>query len=85
MANPETVGRFLTLRQVCELTSFGKTSIYKFQKRGLFPQSIKIGPTADRSRTVWLESEVLEWQRQQVEAARSDLAASEKRWQPENK
>ena len=46
--------RVLRLKEVKETTGLSRSSIYALQQRGLFPQSIRIGPKA----TGWYEDEV---------------------------
>lgn len=58
--------RFLRLWEVQELTGKSKTSIYLAMSRNEFPNSIPIGA---RSRA-WLESSVLAWMEERVNAGR---------------
>ena len=46
--------RVLRLKDVEEATGLSRSSIYALQQRGIFPQSIRIGPKA----TGWYEDEV---------------------------
>ena len=46
--------RVLRLQDVKEATGLSRSSIYALQQRGIFPQSIRIGPKA----TGWYEDEV---------------------------
>ena len=46
--------RILRLKDVKEATGLSRSSIYALQQRGIFPQSIRIGPKA----TGWYEDEV---------------------------
>lgn len=59
--------RYLSLKQVMEMTSLGKSYIYDNIKKGNFPAQINLGPNLAR----WLEHEVQDWMRQQVEASRA--------------
>ena len=46
--------RVLRLKDVKEATGLSRSSIYALQQRGIFPQSIRVGPKA----TGWYEDEV---------------------------
>lgn len=46
--------RVLRLKQVQAQTGLSRSTIFALQQRGIFPQSIKIGPKA----TGWYEDEV---------------------------
>lgn len=52
--------RLLRRRQVEEITSMSRSSIYRLMQEGEFPRPVKIGPAAVRWRasdlTAWLES-----------------------------
>ena len=52
--------RLLRRRQVEEITSMSRSSIYRLMQEGEFPRPVKIGPSAVRWRasdlTAWLES-----------------------------
>jgi prophage regulatory protein len=47
----------LRLRAVCRITGLGRSSIYRMQANGQFPQRVKIGARA----VGWIEREVQEW------------------------
>lgn len=49
--------RNLTLKQVMEITGFGKTKVYQLVNSGEFPAYRKLGAA-----TRWSEIEVLAWQ-----------------------
>jgi len=49
--------KIIKLKQVMEMTTFCRTTIYRLIKRGEFPKQIKL---AERS-SGWLESEVLDY------------------------
>ncbi|ENR6546211.1 AlpA family transcriptional regulator [Vibrio cholerae] len=49
--------RLITLREVIELTSISRSSIYKYISENKFPQRISVGERSVR----WVESEVQEW------------------------
>ncbi len=52
--------RLLRRRQVEEITSMSRSSIYRLMQDGEFPRPVKVGPSAVRWRasdiTAWLES-----------------------------
>ena len=58
--------RLINLRQVCEITSLGKTSIYQLIKKG------EICPAKLGRKTVFSEIEILRWIEKQL-AKRRDL------------
>ena len=47
----------LTIRQVKDITTLSRASIYRFMAAGRFPNSIQLSP----NRRAWRLSEVLEW------------------------
>jgi predicted DNA-binding transcriptional regulator AlpA len=49
--------RFLTRRQVSELTGYGRTAIYLRERRGEFPKRIYLS----KVRAVWLAREIEAW------------------------
>ena len=49
--------RMLTMREVCDLTHYTRTHIYRLEDEGKFPRRIKIGP----GRIGFRECEVREW------------------------
>ncbi len=49
--------RVLRLKQVLAQTGLSRSTIFALQQRGIFPQSIKIGPKAPKA-TGWYEDEV---------------------------
>ncbi|MEE4375223.1 AlpA family phage regulatory protein [Pseudomonas alliivorans] len=57
---------FIKLPAVKALTGLGTTNIYEMAKAGTFPRQV---PLAGRS-VAWVRSEVLAWNRAQVNAAR---------------
>lgn len=50
--------RLLRIPDVCRLTGFSRSSIYRLEGKGSFPASRRIGGTK-----IWLASEVEEWLR----------------------
>lgn len=57
--------RFLRIKDVCSLTALSPSHIYALQAKGEFPRSRKIASKV----SVWLESEVQGWIREQWELA----------------
>lgn len=49
--------KLLTIRDVINLTTLSRSTIYKYIQDRNFPESLKIGPR----RVVWKEHEILEW------------------------
>lgn len=49
--------RLLRVRDVMNMTGIKRASIYRYMKKGLFPQGRRIGTTL----TAWSEEEILEW------------------------
>jgi prophage regulatory protein len=47
----------LTLKEVVDLTSLSKPTIYKYIRDGIFPRQLRLGP----NRVVWQRAEVLGW------------------------
>jgi prophage regulatory protein len=60
-------GRFLTIEQVAERISLGRSEIYDRVKGGRFPEPLKLAA----KKTVWVEAEVIEWQLAEIRRARS--------------
>jgi prophage regulatory protein len=57
--------RFLTKRQVRELTTLSFTQIDRLEADGKFPKRSRLG-NYPNSRVVWLEEEILEWMRDRI-------------------
>ncbi len=49
--------KLLTCKQVCEITGYVKSTIYRLMDEGEFPKALKIGPRAVR----WREDEIRAW------------------------
>lgn len=58
--------QFLRIRQVIERVGLSRSAVYALAKSGQFPAPIKIGQRA----SAWLASDVDDWQKQRVAAAR---------------
>ncbi|WP_219096598.1 AlpA family transcriptional regulator [Pseudomonas sp. UMAB-40] len=57
---------FIRLPKVKELTGLGTTKIYTMASDGLFPKQVRLGGRS----VAWVKSEVLQWNNDQVAAAR---------------
>ena len=57
--------RFLTKRQVRELTTLSFTQIDQLEADGKFPKRMRLGKYRN-SRVVWIEEEILEWMRERI-------------------
>ena len=49
--------KFLTAKQVMNMTGLSRTSIWRLEKDGEFPKRRQLGPR----RIGWVESTILEW------------------------
>jgi len=68
---PEEV-EFIRLPEVRKLTGVSTTRIYGMANKGLFPKQVNLG-----GRTVaWIKSEVIQWNRDQVTAARRECSSA---------
>ncbi|MXO48626.1 AlpA family phage regulatory protein [Erythrobacter vulgaris] len=57
MSTPPGVGpEFLTVKEVSTLVGRSRSSIYEDEKKGQFPERVKIGASSR-----WAKSEVLAW------------------------
>lgn len=56
--------KLLRIKQVIDKTGIKRSQIYAYMKLGLFPASIKIGPSS----VAWLESEIDEWINNKMES-----------------
>jgi predicted DNA-binding transcriptional regulator AlpA len=58
----------LTLRQVMNLTAQAKPTIYRAMAAGRFPKRLRleVKDGARRSIAVWIESEIILWQQEQI-------------------
>ena len=54
---PTTPTRLLNLREVAHLVGLGKSAIYDWTARGLFPKPVHLGPRCVR----WAEVEIIAW------------------------
>ncbi|MCA5970219.1 AlpA family transcriptional regulator [Pseudomonas sp. P135] len=69
--NDETV-EFIRLPEVIKLVGYKTSKIYEMAKTGEFPKQVRLGGRS----VAWVKSEVIAWNRAQVEAARADQEAS---------
>ncbi len=58
-----TMQRYLRLPEVIELTGVSRATIYRWQRRGIFPKSRKMGPQS----VGFVEAEVREWMKTRPE------------------
>mgnify|MGYP001321819789 CR=1 FL=1 len=57
-SNPQvTTMKILRIKQVIEMTTLGRSTIYKYIKEGTFPKQIKMGARASG----WLQADVENW------------------------
>lgn len=61
--------KIIRLKQVIELTSLSRSSIYSFIKQGVFPKPINLGANS----VGWIESEIIDWITQKVSDRDSQL------------
>lgn len=57
--------RFIRFSELQNMVGLGRTKIYDKIKAGTFPRQIKLGKAS-----AWVESEVQEWVRQQIDQCR---------------
>lgn len=69
--NDEPV-EFIRLPEVIKLVGYKTSKIYEMAKTGNFPKQVKLGGRS----VAWVKSEVIAWNRAQVEAARTGQDAS---------
>jgi prophage regulatory protein len=62
--------RFLRVREVVRMVGFSKNTLYARIRAGTFPRPIALGPQT----TAFLESEIIDWMKIQVE--KSDRSVS---------
>jgi len=58
--------RFVPWSEVENLTSLSRTTVWRKIRDGEFPKPIKLST----HRVAWIESEILDWKRQMIEASR---------------
>ncbi|CAI8726629.1 helix-turn-helix transcriptional regulator [Pseudomonas sp. IT-P4] len=63
---------FIRLPKVKELTGLGTTKIYTMASEGLFPKQVPLGGRA----VAWVKAEVLQWNNDQLAAARGQPSNS---------
>ena len=54
--------KFIKLRDVMELTSLSRATIYRFIAEGRFPKQVNLGGYS----VAWVESEVMEWLEERI-------------------
>ena len=63
--------KFIRLPEVKKMVGLGTTAIYDKMKVGEFPKQVKLGLLS-----VWVESEIQNWMKEQIRASRPDAANS---------
>jgi prophage regulatory protein len=63
----EPMVRLLSKRQLKEMVLYTGQHIQRLEDAGKFPKRVRLGD-GPRGRVGWLESEVLEWLRERIEA-----------------
>jgi prophage regulatory protein len=63
--------RFLRVREVVKMVGFSRNTLYARIRAGTFPRPFALGPQT----TAFVETEVLNWMRQQAASARSAPSA----------
>lgn len=58
--------RFLNVSKVCDHTTLSVSEVSRRVAAGTFPRPVRIG----QRRTVWVESEVIEWCEAQIASSR---------------
>ena len=59
--------RLLSKRQLKELVLYSPQHIQRLETANRFPKRVRLG-NGPRSRVGWIESEVMEWLRQRIDA-----------------
>ena len=67
--------RLLSKRQLKELVLYSPQHIQRLETANRFPQRVRLG-NGPRSRVGWIESEVLEWLRQRIDARQQPTGTS---------
>lgn len=63
--------KFIRLPEVKKMVGLGTTAIYDKMKLGEFPKQVKLGLIS-----VWVESEIQNWMKEQIRASRPEEAAN---------
>lgn len=63
---------FIRLPEVIKLVGYKTSKIYEMAKTGEFPKQVRLGGRS----VAWVKSEVIAWNRAQLEAARAGQEAS---------
>lgn len=63
--------KFIRLPEVKKMVGLGTTAIYDRMKLGEFPKQVKLGLLS-----VWVESEIQNWMKEQIRASRPEAANS---------
>ena len=59
--------KIIKLPEVKEATGLSRSAIYAYIKRGIFPQSVTLGPRA----VGWVEAEIQEWLEARIAESRN--------------
>ncbi|WP_336290242.1 AlpA family transcriptional regulator [Aeromonas dhakensis] len=49
--------KLIKLKEVTEMTTLSKATIYRLMSKGEFPSVVRLGPRA----VAWMQSEVMKW------------------------
>ena len=65
------IDRLVRRREVCERTGLSYTTIWRLEKRGLFPRRRQLNPSATgiNAGIAWLESEISQWIHDRIKVA----------------
>lgn len=65
------IDRLVRRREVCERTGLSYTTIWRLEKRGLFPRRRQLNPSATgiNAGVAWLESEISQWIHDRIKVA----------------
>ena len=69
--------KILRRREVCDRTGLSYTTIWRYERAGLFPRRVQLNPnvTGMNSAVGWLESEVAEWIHRRIRVGGGKAAA----------
>lgn len=56
-APQENKMKLIRIKEVCQLTSLARSTVYKFVAEGTFPKQVVLGSNC----VAWVESEIHEW------------------------
>lgn len=67
--------RMLSMKEICALTGYSRTHIYRLEAAGDFPRRVKLGPNSIRFYSVEIEAWMLARPRAALPATICDIAA----------